>query len=33
MQPYGPGHRGADLAGAVGQPVLAADDGVVVFAG
>jgi murein DD-endopeptidase MepM/ murein hydrolase activator NlpD len=33
MQPYGPGHRGADLAGAVGQPVLAAADGVVVFAG
>lgn len=33
MHPYGPGHRGVDLAGAVGQPVLAAADGVVVFAG
>jgi murein DD-endopeptidase MepM/ murein hydrolase activator NlpD len=32
-QPYGPGHRGADLAGQPGQPVLAAGDGVVVFAG
>ncbi len=31
--PYGPGHRGADLAGAPGAPVLAAGDGVVVFAG
>ena len=30
---YGPGHRGADLAGAVGQPVLAARAGVVLFAG
>jgi murein DD-endopeptidase MepM/ murein hydrolase activator NlpD len=30
---YGPGHRGADLAGAPGAPVLAAGDGVVVFAG
>ncbi|GAA4619431.1 M23 family metallopeptidase [Saccharopolyspora hordei] len=30
---YGPGHRGVDLVGAVGQPVLAAGDGVVVFAG
>ncbi|MFC7340795.1 M23 family metallopeptidase [Saccharopolyspora griseoalba] len=30
---YGPGHRGVDLAGASGQPVLAAADGVVVFAG
>ena len=30
---YGPGHRGADLAGSVGQPVLAARAGVVVFAG
>jgi murein DD-endopeptidase MepM/ murein hydrolase activator NlpD len=30
---YGPGHRGADLAGAPGLPVLAAGDGVVVFAG
>jgi len=31
--PYAAGHRGVDLAGAVGQPVLAAGDGVVVFAG
>ncbi|WP_034511276.1 murein hydrolase activator EnvC [Blastococcus sp. URHD0036] len=31
--PYGPGHRGADLAGAPGAAVLAAGDGVVVFAG
>ncbi len=30
---YGPGHRGADLGGAVGTPVLAAGDGAVVFAG
>lgn len=30
---YGPGHRGADLAGAPGGPVLAAGSGVVVFAG
>lgn len=30
---YGPGHRGADLAGAPGTPVAAAGDGVVVFAG
>jgi murein DD-endopeptidase MepM/ murein hydrolase activator NlpD len=30
---YGPGHRGVDLVGAVGAPVLAAGDGVVVFAG
>jgi len=30
---YGPGHRGADLGGAAGTPVLAAGDGVVVFAG
>jgi murein DD-endopeptidase MepM/ murein hydrolase activator NlpD len=30
---YGPGHRGADLVGAPGAPVLAAGDGVVVFAG
>jgi murein DD-endopeptidase MepM/ murein hydrolase activator NlpD len=30
---YGPGHRGVDLAGAVGDPVLAAGHGVIVFAG
>jgi murein DD-endopeptidase MepM/ murein hydrolase activator NlpD len=30
---YGPGHRGADLSAAPGTPVLAAGDGVVVFAG
>jgi len=30
---YGPGHRGADLGGAPGTPVMAAGDGVVVFAG
>lgn len=32
-QPYGPGHRGADLVGSPGQPVLVAGDGVVVYAG
>lgn len=31
--PYGPGHRGVDLAGYVGQPVLAAAAGVVTYAG
>ncbi|QWF82955.1 M23 family metallopeptidase [Amycolatopsis sp. CA-230715] len=31
--PYGPGHRGVDLAAAEGQQVLAAGVGVVVFAG
>ncbi|PWW23264.1 peptidase M23-like protein [Geodermatophilus normandii] len=31
--PYGPGHRGADLAGVPGAVVAAAGDGVVVFAG
>ncbi|GAA3005879.1 M23 family metallopeptidase [Actinokineospora diospyrosa] len=31
--PYGPGHRGVDLPGAVGEPVHAAADGVVAFAG
>jgi murein DD-endopeptidase MepM/ murein hydrolase activator NlpD len=30
---YGAGHRGADLAGVPGQPVLAAGAGVVLFAG
>jgi murein DD-endopeptidase MepM/ murein hydrolase activator NlpD len=30
---YGPGHRGADLAADVGQPVVAAGPGVVAFAG
>ena len=30
---YGPGHRGVDLGGAPGTPVLAAGDGVVGFAG
>ncbi|MCA0146567.1 peptidoglycan DD-metalloendopeptidase family protein [Blastococcus sp. LR1] len=30
---YGPGHRGVDLATAPGAPVLAAGDGIVVFAG
>ncbi|GAA4855671.1 M23 family metallopeptidase [Saccharopolyspora cebuensis] len=30
---YGPGHRGVDLAGRPGQPVLAAGDGTVLFAG
>jgi murein DD-endopeptidase MepM/ murein hydrolase activator NlpD len=32
-EPYGPGHRGADLLGRAGEPVLAAGDGVVVYAG
>jgi murein DD-endopeptidase MepM/ murein hydrolase activator NlpD len=31
--PYGPGHRGADLRGVAGQPVLTAGDGTVVYAG
>jgi murein DD-endopeptidase MepM/ murein hydrolase activator NlpD len=31
--PFGPGHRGVDLDGTVGQPVLAARGGTVVFAG
>lgn len=31
--PYGPGHRGIDLSGRIGQPVLAVADGRVRFAG
>jgi hypothetical protein len=31
--PYAAGHRGVDLAGAAGAPVLSAADGVVAFAG
>jgi murein DD-endopeptidase MepM/ murein hydrolase activator NlpD len=31
--PYGPGHRGVDLSGQPTEPVLAAGDGVVAFAG
>lgn len=31
--PWGAGHRGVDIAGAAGAPVLAAADGVVAFAG
>jgi murein DD-endopeptidase MepM/ murein hydrolase activator NlpD len=31
--PYGPGHRGVDLGAADGEPVLAAADGLVSFAG
>src|SRR5690606_29690308 len=31
--PYGPGHRGVDLAGRAGQPVLAVAPGRVRFAG
>jgi len=31
--PYGPGHRGVDLGANAGDPVLAAADGVVSFAG
>ncbi|HEX3779032.1 MAG TPA: M23 family metallopeptidase [Pseudonocardiaceae bacterium] len=31
--PYGPGHRGVDLGGSIGEPVLAAGDGLVLFAG
>jgi len=31
--PYGPGHRGVDLGANAGEPVLAAADGVVSFAG
>lgn len=32
-EPFGAGHRGVDLAGVPGSPVLAAGDGVVVFGG
>ncbi|MBV9845347.1 MAG: M23 family metallopeptidase [Kutzneria sp.] len=32
-QPFGPGHRGVDLGAPVNQQVLAAGDGVVVYAG
>jgi murein DD-endopeptidase MepM/ murein hydrolase activator NlpD len=32
-QPWLPGHRGVDLAGEAGEPVLAAGDGIVSFAG
>jgi murein DD-endopeptidase MepM/ murein hydrolase activator NlpD len=31
--PFGPGHRGVDLAGSAGSAIRAAGDGVVVFAG
>ncbi len=31
--PYGPGHRGVDLGGSEGEPVLAAADATVLFAG
>lgn len=33
VDPYGRGHRGVDLAGVTGQPVLAAQEGVVVHSG
>jgi murein DD-endopeptidase MepM/ murein hydrolase activator NlpD len=33
LSPFGPGHRGVDLSAAAGSPVLAAGDGVVVYAG
>jgi murein DD-endopeptidase MepM/ murein hydrolase activator NlpD len=33
LRPYGPGHRGVDLAGVAGQRVGAAREGAVVFAG
>jgi murein DD-endopeptidase MepM/ murein hydrolase activator NlpD len=32
-EPWAAGHRGVDLAGSPGEPVLASGDGVVVFAG
>jgi murein DD-endopeptidase MepM/ murein hydrolase activator NlpD len=31
--PYGPGHRGVDLGGQAGEPVLAAGSGLVLYAG
>jgi len=31
--PYGPGHRGVDLGGYVNEPVLAADRGLILYAG
>lgn len=31
--PYGPGHRGVDLGGQLGEPVLAAGSGLVLYAG
>lgn len=31
--PYGPGHRGVDLGGRLGEPVLAAGSGLVLYAG
>jgi murein DD-endopeptidase MepM/ murein hydrolase activator NlpD len=31
--PYGPGHRGVDLGGSVGEAVFAAGDGLVLYAG
>jgi murein DD-endopeptidase MepM/ murein hydrolase activator NlpD len=31
--PYGPGHRGVDLGGYLNEPVLAAGDGLVLYAG
>jgi murein DD-endopeptidase MepM/ murein hydrolase activator NlpD len=31
--PYGPGHRGVDIGGRLGEPVLAAGSGLVLYAG
>lgn len=31
--PYGPGHRGVDIGGSLGEPVLAAGSGLVLYAG
>jgi murein DD-endopeptidase MepM/ murein hydrolase activator NlpD len=33
VSPYSPGHRGVDLTGNIGQPVLAAGAGLVLYAG